>query len=430
MSLSDFFKDQVKNNLAKHAGDFLGEEHSDMSTAVEGSYSTFMASLIEKGKDKAGAKEIFNSVSSSDDDILNQIERIFTRSPQTVNGLVNVGTRELPKFISNQRMATNLIASKSSISKDSSSKFMKMGAPFFLGMIGKQVRENNLDTAGMMNLINGTKSHVKSGMPSGMTDALELSSFGWTKKIEVVEEKPIKKPKPKKEKKIEEVKEAVVAPVTDNNMSGGMGWLKWLIPLLLILAAIIFFGIKGCNPVDKVGSAVAATTEKVTETAAAATETVSNAVGNTLGAVNDMALKALDGISFAAGSAGEQMMGFIKGGAEGEGKFRFKNLTFATGSANIDGSSGSEVDNLASILKAFTDVKVAINGYTDNTGNPTSNQTLSEQRAQAVQNRLVEMGIDAGRLTAAGFGDADPFADNGTAEGRAENRRIEVVIMK
>ena len=180
--------------------------------------------------------------------------------------------------------------------------------------------------------------------------------------------------------------------------------------------------------ITRVGCAGAA--ENVATTTPAVVEKVAEVVTNPLGKVNDVALGALDKINFAAGSVGSQMMAFIKGGAEGEGRFRFNNLNFASGSAVIDGESGVEVDNLASILKAYTDVKVAIEGYTDSQGNADSNLNLSQQRADAVSSRLLNAGITADRMSTIGFGAANPIGDNTTPEGRAENRRIELVITK
>jgi outer membrane protein OmpA-like peptidoglycan-associated protein len=65
-----------------------------------------------------------------------------------------------------------------------------------------------------------------------------------------------------------------------------------------------------------------------------------------------------------------------------------------------------------------------VSGYTDNVGNPETNVRLSQQRADLVKSELVQMGIAADRLTAQGFGEEDPIADNSTAEGRDANRRV------
>ncbi|WP_126971858.1 OmpA family protein [Gynurincola endophyticus] len=70
---------------------------------------------------------------------------------------------------------------------------------------------------------------------------------------------------------------------------------------------------------------------------------------------------------------------------------------------------------------------MAINGYTDNTGDGKHNQTLSEQRANTVLNSLVEAGIETSRLSAKGFGAQNPIADNSTEDGKAKNRRVELV---
>lgn len=72
-------------------------------------------------------------------------------------------------------------------------------------------------------------------------------------------------------------------------------------------------------------------------------------------------------------------------------------------------------------------LKLAVNGHTDNSGDPAHNQRLSEGRAKSVAAALTAKGIDASRLSAKGFGQDYPVADNGTEEGKAKNRRVELV---
>jgi len=426
MNLLSVLEEKVGHSLSKHTANFLNEEESKTSKAINGTFATVLAGLIEKGSTKKGANDIFKSIEKQDSNIIDNVENIFTRSPQTVNGLSNIGTRELPNFLgSNQREAGNIIAKESGMKRTASSKLMKISTPFLMGVLGKQVADNDLDADGLMNLINSQKSNIENSLPEGTVDALHLKSFGWVKKEEVKVEKEVK---PKKEKVVEPIKEEVVAtPETHEPTTGssGMGWLKWLLPLLLI-GAILFFLISrfGCaGTVENAASTVAATTKNVVEETA-------EVVTNTLGSVNDAALKVLDNITFAAGSAGAQMMAFIKGGAKGDGRFRFNNLNFASGSAVIDSASEPEIDNLSSILKAYTDVNVVIEGYTDSIGNPDSNLNLSQRRADAVQNRLIAAGINENRISTKGFGAANPIGDNATKEGQAQNRRIEVVIVK
>jgi outer membrane protein OmpA-like peptidoglycan-associated protein len=80
--------------------------------------------------------------------------------------------------------------------------------------------------------------------------------------------------------------------------------------------------------------------------------------------------------------------------------------------------------NVAEILKAYPKVKVKIGGYTDNTGDPDANLKLSQDRATNVMNQLVVLGVAADRLSAEGYGQQYPVADNSTDAGRQQNRRI------
>lgn len=220
--------------------------------------------------------------------------------------------------------------------------------------------------------------------------------------------------------------------------------LKWALPILAIIVAAYF--IKGCmdgkSLTDAATGAVGATTDLVTDGASGAADmagdaadmagdaagAVAGAVSGAFGKVNDAAKATLDKITFAAGSAGDQFVSFIEGGFEGDSRFRFNNLNFATGSAQITGESGVEVDNVAAILAAYPDVTIKVEGYTDNTGNAANNKTLSQARAESVKAKLIGAGIDASRIEAEGFGDANPVGDNSTEEGRASNRRIEIVV--
>ncbi len=103
-------------------------------------------------------------------------------------------------------------------------------------------------------------------------------------------------------------------------------------------------------------------------------------------------------------------------------------IFFATGSAKLLSKSTAALNSVAAILQANPDYKVDINGYTDNSGNAEKNRALSEARAQAVSAFLTGKGIAADRLSAAGFGDENPVADNKTAAGRAKNRRVEMKV--
>ncbi len=107
-----------------------------------------------------------------------------------------------------------------------------------------------------------------------------------------------------------------------------------------------------------------------------------------------------------------------------------RNVFFDTGSANLRPESAPELNRLARLLKENPGLNVRINGHTDNVGSPEDNQALSEARAKAVYDFLLEKGIEDERLSYKGFGESRPVAGNDTAEERQRNRRTEFEVLK
>ena len=81
---------------------------------------------------------------------------------------------------------------------------------------------------------------------------------------------------------------------------------------------------------------------------------------------------------------------------------------------------------MAASLKAWPEVRVEVGGHTDSSGPAELNRNLSQQRAESVRQYLIDAGVAPGRITAVGYGEDRPIADNSTAEGRAANRRVEL----
>jgi outer membrane protein OmpA-like peptidoglycan-associated protein len=111
-----------------------------------------------------------------------------------------------------------------------------------------------------------------------------------------------------------------------------------------------------------------------------------------------------------------------------KGRWVTQGILFETGKANLQPESRPVLKEIASTLKKYGDLKILIEGHTDNVGAAATNLTLSDQRAAAVKAALVsDFGIDGGRITTKGFGDTKPAAPNTSATGRAQNRRVEIV---
>lgn len=112
------------------------------------------------------------------------------------------------------------------------------------------------------------------------------------------------------------------------------------------------------------------------------------------------------------------------------GKFITRNIKFDVNKSILKPESISTIKQVKDYLDKNPTVKLGINGHTDSDGTDAANLLLSQQRADAVRNQLISMGIDATRLTAKGFGESEPIDKNTTIEAKSNNRRVEFVIVK
>jgi len=112
----------------------------------------------------------------------------------------------------------------------------------------------------------------------------------------------------------------------------------------------------------------------------------------------------------------------------GKGRWVTQGILFATGKADVQPESRPALKEIAATLKSHGDLKILVEGHTDNVGTPAGNLTLSDARAAAVKAALVSgYGVDPARITTKGLGDTRPAVPNTTATGRAQNRRVEIV---
>ncbi len=104
-------------------------------------------------------------------------------------------------------------------------------------------------------------------------------------------------------------------------------------------------------------------------------------------------------------------------------------IKFKTGKSEVDPACDRTMTAIAAIMSDYPGFHVQVDGHTDNVGNPEANRKLSQDRADAVVKYLVDKkGVDAKRLSAKGFGDTKPIADNKTKKGQARNRRVDFTV--
>ena len=104
-------------------------------------------------------------------------------------------------------------------------------------------------------------------------------------------------------------------------------------------------------------------------------------------------------------------------------------ILFDLGQATLKPGAEASVQKISAVLKQYPDHKISVEGYTDSTGSAAFNQQLSENRAMTVRDALVTGGMDSTAISVHGYGKANPVATNATADGRQQNRRVEIVVL-
>lgn len=466
-------KDQISGPLAKQACGFLGESEENVSSALGAIFPTILGSLIGKSSKPTEASGLMDMIEGLDMDMIDDIGRLFGGGARGVNGLLNSGSEIVESFLGDKTSGiVSMISKLSGLKSGSSSSLMKLAAPFLMGIIGKQIKGKGLGF--LTDMLMGQKEHVAAVLPAGIDDLLGLNFDGLSDSLQNSATSVNETSGAAISDVSDTVNEAVgkaagtiaagadatsgavtnIIGATGNGTQSGLEWIKWALPLLLIggLAWWLTLGQDSKDVLEEAGNAIENVANKTGDMAktvevsvadqakniAASTANARSSTGRAASNFakeafaneNEAGKAALDNISFSANSAGSQMMEFINGGFDGDGKVIFRNLKFASASDRIERASSTEVDNLAAILKAYPDVKINVTEYTDSTLTATTNKALSEDRAKSIKQRLIDAGIAPSRIATQRIGVAKPAVTDDTKEGQAQNRRIEVTIAK
>lgn len=209
-------------------------------------------------------------------------------------------------------------------------------------------------------------------------------------------------------------------------------WWLWLLPLLLLLALVLFL-LSRCGDDREDETAPASTTTTTTEqsTAAPAATTTAPAVGATPALpVERVTLPGGQAVELEPNTLNYQLQQFLASSQPAPRTFTFDRLNFATSSAELPADAQSTITALGQILQAYPNAVVRVDGYADARGSEPANAQLGAQRAEAVARALIAQGVPAGRVTAATGGESNPVDSNATAQGQAENRRTDLVVVR
>ena len=358
----------------------LGESEGSVLRGFQAASATILSRLVNKVSQAGFLKQAFDLISLNDGSVLNNVRGWFS---SRVPGAASDGTGG--QFLSmlfggSQSQVTDKISQASGLRPTSAATLMSLAAPLVLGALGKRVKEDHLNMSSFSSLLQREGSGISSMLPAGLSN-LSGADAPTGQGISSITEPPSRR------------------------------WL-WPLAALLVVAGLIWLFGRGRQPV----------TQSVNQVASQAENTASF-----------LRTRLVNGVELNIPRSGMEarLLDFLKNPGTAPDLstwYEFDRLRFNSNSAVLNLESQEQLGNIASILTAYPNMRVKIGGYTDNTGDPAANQSLSQQRAESVRQQLVTLGIAPERLEAEGYGDQHPVADNSTEEGRARNRRIALRI--
>ena len=388
----------------------LGESATGVQSGLSAATATTLSGLADKASDSGFLSQITGLLGGgTGQNILASLPSIASSGPTgTVSDVIN---RFLPLvFGTQQGQVASAVTQFAGLGSGSGLGLLKMAAPLVLGYFAKMHSAGSLTTSSLANALRAEAPNLKSYLPANLHSAAGAVSPGPARAA------------------------FGTAPVVVAERSTP----RWLVPLAIAGALLLgLLAIRSLmNPAPAVRTAATVTNEAANTVVREATTTATNTAPAAWAALGDlMKVKLPDGTEINVPSRGVEarLVSYLNDNTAPVSDttwFDFDRLLFDTGSATLQPASQDQLTNIAGILKAYPQVKIRIGGYTDNTGDPAANLQLSQQRADSVMAQLTQLGVDPSRMSAKGYGQEDPVADNSTEEGRQKNRRISLRVIE
>jgi|RhiMetdeSRZDD1v2_1073273.scaffolds.fasta_scaffold433831_2 OmpA-OmpF porin, OOP family len=385
VNLVELAKGYLTPDIIQKAGSFVGESESATQKAMNGIVPTLIAAFANQASTTTGAEKLSRMLDAGkyDGSALNNLSSLFSGG-ETTQKTITQGKDILSSLLGNKTEGLiDQIARFAGIRTGSASSLLALAVPLIMNLLGRQRSTIGQSPSALASLLGEQKGFLSSLLPAGIGSLLGWTGYETARPRETT---------------------ASVAPKRETE--------GWFVPLLvlsgIVLAALAWL-LSRPSPVQEIPVA-----------------------SRPAARMTDLSLPGGMKVSVPEGSFNYSLHQWLAGTTDTTvpKRFVFDNLNFETGSTKLTPDSIPTVDSLVVILKAYPAVAVRLEGHTDNTGDAAANKKLSLDRAIVVKEIMITGGVADGRIDTDGYGEEKPIAPNETEEGRAKNRRTELVVEK
>jgi len=395
-NLIESVKEILSGDMANRMAGILGESPANVQQAIQGIIPAILAGLLLK-TDSGDVQDTLNLATAAA-----RIDIPFNLN-SLAGGTVNSKGMDFLKNIFGEKtsLLSDAIADYSGISSQSASSLLSTAAPAALGVLGNHILSSNMNASGLRSFLNSQKKKVLNVLPTGIF----LNGIIGIEDLSGIAEKFSGPEVPERK---------------------GKSVSKWVIPITLILIAGIAVWYFMNKQIPSGNSA-----QPVMDTVIPSKDTIKPA----LEPENKFIVKLPDGVLLVARKGGieDQLVIFFtdpKSKASRRFPFNFDQMNFNSGTADITNESMVQIQNLASILKAFPKAKIKIGGFNEKGGDSIANKLLSESRANAVATAIKAAGANSNQIAGVeGFGsDFAKYPADAADSLREKDQRISISV--
>lgn len=372
-----------KSNISQIASS-LGESERSIFRGMESSIASVLGAMTSKAEDPDALRSMLDLAPDNAGEI---------SWPRLIAGLSTPGASWIAKgrnmlsgiFGSHTNAVAGAVSRECAVGEGTATALLAMATPMVLSFLGRRVLDQGWSMKSLGDALQRESETIRGALPAGVSDLF------WPRAAA-----------------------ATASPVIAQSVQPERSAVPWLGALGLCALAVggLWLLNNWRRPETQIGTNV---TGEASRAVTEGTDYVRRPMPDK------------PELNLPRNAAAYQLLRVIRGERTG-GWLSLDGLTFDTGSATLKSGYQTQLDNVATVLKAYPNSKITIGGFTDNVGSADSNMALSRARAKTVREELISRGIAPDRLMSEGYGEQHAMASNNTSIGRALNRRVSLQV--